>query len=107
MGFRSSSPRGEPARPAAGWSSLSPFVIAVLFLGLAGPASAPAALPGEPPADDPAAWLFSPDAVAEIDFTLPQESIDALNADPTSIKTRPSRLRLPATNTGPSTSAYA
>src|SRR5687767_31371 len=82
MGFRSSWPRGELARPAAGWFSLSLFVVAVMFLGLAGPGSAPAALPGEPPAGDPAAWLFSPDQVVEIEFTLPQESIDALNADP-------------------------
>ena len=34
--------------------------VSSLFLGLVSPASAPAALPGEPPADDPAAWLFSP-----------------------------------------------
>jgi hypothetical protein len=54
----------------------------MLFLGLLSPASAPAAVTEEPPADDPAAWLFDPGAVVEIDLTLPQESIDALNADP-------------------------
>jgi hypothetical protein len=82
IGFRpvrSSSPRSGRARLA---SSLWLCLVSVLFLGPLSPESAPAALPGEPPDDDPAAWLFSPDSVVEIDFTLPQESIDALNADP-------------------------
>jgi hypothetical protein len=60
-------------------SGLLAAAAAVLTL----PASAvAAAVAGEPPADDPAAWLFSPAAVVEIDLTLPQESIDALNDDP-------------------------
>jgi CotH kinase protein/RTX calcium-binding nonapeptide repeat (4 copies) len=67
---------------AARWPSLWLCFLSVLFLGLLSPASASAAVTGEPPADDPAAWLFSPDAVVEIDLALPQESIDALNSDP-------------------------
>ena len=63
---------------AARWPSLWLCFLSVLFLGLLSPASSPAAVSGEPPADDPAAWLFSPAAVVEIDLRLPQESIDAL-----------------------------
>jgi Ca2+-binding RTX toxin-like protein len=72
----------ERARPARWCPLWLCFVSSLLFLGLLGPPPAPAAVAGEPPADDPAAWLFSPAAVVEIDFTLPQESIDALNTDP-------------------------
>ena len=68
---------------AARWPSLWLCFLSVLFLGLLSPASSPAAVSGEPPADDPAAWLFNPAAVVEIHLTLPQESIDALNIDPT------------------------
>jgi CotH kinase protein/RTX calcium-binding nonapeptide repeat (4 copies) len=62
--------------------SLGLCLVPVLFLGWVSPVPPPAAAAVEPPADDPAAWLFSPAAVVEIDLTLPQESIDALNTDP-------------------------
>jgi CotH kinase protein/RTX calcium-binding nonapeptide repeat (4 copies) len=68
---------------AARRPSLWPCFLSVLLLGLLSPVGASAAVTGEPRADDPAAWLFSPAAVVEIDLTLPQESIDALNIDPT------------------------
>jgi spore coat protein CotH len=68
---------------AARWRSLWLCFLSALFLGLLSPASASVAVAGEPPADDPAAWLFSQAAVVEIDLTLPQQSIYALNSDPT------------------------
>jgi CotH kinase protein/RTX calcium-binding nonapeptide repeat (4 copies) len=81
-GKASSRPTSSGLR-AARWRSLWRCFLSALFLGLVSPAWAPAAVTGEPPADDPAAWLFSPAAVVEIDLTLPQQSIDALSSDPT------------------------
>jgi Ca2+-binding RTX toxin-like protein len=52
-------------------------------------------------ADDPAAWLFDPTAVVEIDFTLPQESIDALNGDPTEYQDGTFSLTTPGETYGP------
>lgn len=78
--------RHEPIRPAR-WFSLSLCLVALLLAGLLSSALAPAAADDTDPSvsaeqHDPAAWLFSPDAVVKIDFTLPQASIDALNNDP-------------------------
>ena len=54
------------------------LAVALGLAGSGGAASSGAATPG----DDPATPLFSPAAVAEIDLTLPQDSLDALNGDP-------------------------
>lgn len=67
--------------------------------GLLGPASASAI--AEPPPDDPAAWLFDPAAVVEIDMTLPQESIDALRLDPTEYQDGTFALTTPSETYGP------
>ena len=88
------------ARPAC-WRSLWLPFVSVLFLGLFSPASVSAAVAGEPPADDPAAWLFSPAAVAEIDLTLPQESIDALNNDPGEYQDGTFAITTPSERYGP------
>ena len=96
----SASSRGERAR-FAGWSSPWLRFVSVLVLGLLSPTSALATLPGEPPADDPAAWLFAPDAVVEIDFTLPQQSIEALNNDPTTYQSGTFSLTTSADQYGP------
>jgi CotH kinase protein/RTX calcium-binding nonapeptide repeat (4 copies) len=77
------------------------MVAAGLIAGLLSPASAPAAVAGEPPADDPAAWLFDPAAVVEIDLTLPQESIDALNIDPGEYQDGTFSLTTPSETYGP------
>jgi CotH kinase protein/RTX calcium-binding nonapeptide repeat (4 copies) len=52
-------------------------------------------------ADDPAAWLFDPAAVAEIDLTLPQESIDALNIDSGEYQDGTFSLTTPGATYGP------
>jgi hypothetical protein len=97
---RSAATPRERARPAR-WRSLWLCFVSVLFLGLLSPTLAPAAIAGEPPADDPAAWLFSPAAVVEIDLTLPQESSDALNIDPTEYQDGTFSLTTPSEKYGP------
>jgi hypothetical protein len=88
-------------------AAASVMVAAGLIAGLLSPASAPAAVVGEPPADDPAAWLFDPAAVVEIDLTLPQESIDALNSDPGEYQDGTFSLTTPSEHMDPSPSVYA
>lgn len=73
----------------------------MLLLGLFGSALSSADGAGEPPADDPAAWLFSPASVVEIDLTLSQESIEALNADPSEYQDATFSLATPDEQYGP------
>lgn len=60
-------------RPTSGWIPIQSLVLALVALVLGGPATARA---------DEAAWLFEPDRVVEIDFTLSDDARAALEADP-------------------------
>jgi hypothetical protein len=55
---------------------LTTVLLCLVGSGLVAPAA------GAQAPTDPAAWLYDPGNVVEIDMTLPQTSIDALNADP-------------------------
>ncbi|MDX6698764.1 MAG: hypothetical protein QOE65_2161 [Solirubrobacteraceae bacterium] len=60
----------------------------------------PSSATGGPPADL-AGWLFDPGKVATIDLTLPQSSIDALNADPGEYQDATFTLRTATATYGP------